>query len=356
MPEEIGQSLALSAEAIRLGADAVGIAPPRLDPVHEQTFRQWIAAGCQADMEYLTRRIQKGQGMAEAIFPEVRSVLVVALDYWIAPDEDQRNSASGVFSRYACWRDYHKTLKKVLAQLSRFLHEKFGAKTRICVDTSPLLERAYAQAAGLGWIGRNSCLITPQFGSWVVLGVLLTDLALPPVAAPMAAQCGDCRRCLDFCPTGALLENRTLDARRCLSYLTIENRGPLPPEMRRKQGTAIFGCDRCQEVCPYNRRNKTESDCGLRKKKMSLYCHLAELFEFADRDSFLARFAGTPVVRARRRGLLRNACVAAANSRNSDLLPVLLKFCQTENDPMLLMHAHWAINELQHARTYQERS
>ena len=300
-------------------------------------------------------------------------------------------STQGRIARYACGPDYHDTIKPELYALDAFIRARTGRKTlgKVFVDTAPVLERDAAEQAGLGFIGRNCCLITPGLGSWTVLaGVMVPEVfdegqTTNDKGAPDTGDdaslvdhpsfvlrhssvlshrasgrgCGHCTRCLDACPTRAFVAPHVLDARRCISYLTIELRGPIPRELRSSMGSWVFGCDVCQEVCPYNRvlvaqtaasagRNPVHEGglCGGSRDLQSPEIHLAELLAL-DEAGFRTRFRGTPVLRARRRGLVRNACVAAGNAGDTALVPALVSLL-TDAEPLIRGHAAWALGQI----------
>jgi epoxyqueuosine reductase len=254
----------------------------------------------------------------ELLLPGARSVIVIALNYY-TPDSPLL-PGHGRIARYARGRDYHKVIGKILKKIAAFIKETApDSRSKICVDSSPLLEKSYAVKAGLGFIGKNTTLITPQFGSYVFLGEIITTLELEcdtPHAAPeyITGTCGTCTRCLDACPTGALTAPGCMDARRCISYLTIENKGEIPPELATKIGTRIFGCDGCQEVCPYNKSfAKPAADQDVAKPLAGSSLPLKDILEIRTDAQFLARFAGSPLTRAKRAGLQRNAEIALTN-------------------------------------------
>ena len=315
----------LRAALLELGFDRVGFAPVGQQPDFAR-FEAWLADGCAAGMDYLSRGAEARRDPAR-LLPGARSVIMVSVSYHAPPAGGDRGGEAagpaagsaapagaeetapagfGRVSRYARGRDYHRVLKARLREAGRLLAERHGARaTRICVDTAPLLERSLAARAGLGWIGKNTCLVDPELGSWTFLGGLITDLDLPP-DAPQPDGCGDCRACLDACPTGALVAPGRLDARRCLSYLTIEHRGPIPPEPAARLGDRVFGCDRCQEVCPFNAVARATRREDFRPRPGQSLLELAPLLDL-DRAGLVARFAGTPLMRAGEAGLARNA-------------------------------------------------
>lgn len=253
----------------------------------------------------------------EQLLPGAKSVIVIAVNYYRPVDGVP--AGHGQIARYAYGRDYHKVLKNLLKQLEIFiLKNSPEAKTKICVDSSPLLEKNYAVRAGLGFIGKNTTLITPEFGSFVLLGEIICDLELE-YDTEKTGTCGTCTRCLDACPTKAILGPGELDARRCISYLTIETSGPIPDEFHAAMGDRIFGCDICQEVCPYNKVNaKPVSLKAFKEVKIAgQTLSLDEILAIETDEQFLQKFAGSPLMRAKRKGLQRNARIAVKN-RASD--------------------------------------
>jgi len=295
-----------------VGFDAVGIAPVRPSE-RASYYRQWLKAGYAGGMRYLARHVQARENPG-SLLPQARSIICVGLSYSRGPEtafEAGRGAAR--VARYARGEDYHILICRMLGRLVDELHRRLGEPfgSRVCVDTAPLLERELAAAGGIGWIGKNTCLISPQLGSYVLLGEAITTLDLP-ADEPAADGCGRCERCLRACPTGALMAPYQLDASRCISYLTIEHRGVIPAEFHRAIGDWVFGCDLCQEACPYNRK----CCCVARKEGVeSRVSGVLDLTELAAlRASGYRRLvSGTALRRARRNMLRRNALVAIGN-------------------------------------------
>ncbi len=284
--------------------------------------------------------------------PELKSILVVTSSYPNHPGFQGNPSGkpSGRIARYAVGRDYHRVIRKQLKQLSSFLMEWAGpsAKTWIAVDTSPVPERVLAQAAGLGFIGKNTCLIQPRGGSYHLLAALLTNVELPS-DVPIRWDCGSCTLCLQACPTQALVKPYQLDANRCISSVTIEQRSSIPENLRPLLKDWIFGCDICQEVCPYNKKPETAIPCqdfqpetGAGEK-----LPLDEILALRTESAFLRRFAGTPLMRAKREGLVRNAAVAAGNSQAPELSASLADAAQNDPSAIVREHAAWGFQQLQ---------
>lgn len=342
-PQERKSEIILRAK--ELGFDLVRVAPIRIDAKYADTYARWIAAGQHGDMDYLAKRLSQAR-RPETVVPGARSLICVGVNYHTGQNR-QPPPGSGRISCYAVTRDYHKVITACLKKLSHFIESEWDAAARYYVDTGPVLERAFAEAAGIGYIGRNTCIITEKFGSWVFLAVIITDLDLPADTNETKIHCGTCRRCIDDCPTGAINEDWTIDARKCISYLTIENRGPIPVELRKKMGAWLFGCDVCQDVCPHNGRAMPAPIEDFQRLRFpDGVIPLRAVLAMKTDAEFLARFRGTPIMRAKRRGILRNACVVAGNSGDKSLLPLLEVVIERENDDMLREHARWAVEEL----------
>lgn len=301
----------VKAWVIEAGFDLVGIAPAH-PPLHYSAYLEWLRRGYHGEMAYLVRHARL-RASIERLLPGARSVVAVGLNYNQHPPRTEARIA-----RYALGRDYHKVMRQRLAKVGRRLEECVpGAAWRVCVDSAPALERDYAQLAGLGWFGKNTCLINTQRGSWFFLGLLVTNVPLQ-ADEPARGGCGTCRRCIDACPTGALVLREDapiawLDARRCISYLTIEKRGPLSPAEQAMLNGWLFGCDVCQEVCPFNeprsrqplRARRTPIEDFLPRPAL-MNLSLSELAEVTD-DEFRRRFNGTALMRAGAEGIRRNA-------------------------------------------------
>jgi epoxyqueuosine reductase len=355
------QAMSLSDEvlsqALALGFDLAGIVPVG-PPRHSAAFAGWLAAGYGGEMAYLAARA--AERLTPAVWlPDARSLILLAANYNPGvPPSEWCDPAHGRIARYAWATDYHDVLKPRLYALDAFIRERTGrtALGKACVDTAPLLERDFAEQAGLGFIGRNTCLITPGLGSWTFLAALAVpeQLALdagrwttstlvhhPPSTA---GTCGRCTRCLDACPTTAFVGPHLLDARRCISYLTIELRGPIPRELRPLVGNRIFGCDVCQEVCPYNRGAPEATERALMPNAGQTAPPLPELLAL-DEVAFRTRFSGSAVLRAKRRGLLRNTCIAAGNWGDPAAIPPLTDLL-TDCEPLVRGHAAWALGRV----------
>jgi len=312
-------------------------------------------------MAYLARDPQRRLD-PRRLLPEAQSIVVVARNYWVAPpDPDLLSDPSrGRIARYAWGLDYHTVLRPRLFALDAFLRQLSGRTThgKAYVDTGPVLEREWAAEAGLGFFGKNTCLIHPGLGSWLFLGVLIVPEVLeadaPPQHSPprwtfaegRVGTCGHCARCLEACPTGAFAGPYTLDARRCISYLTIELRGPIPRHLRPLMGNWIFGCDLCQDVCPWNSRFAVPTDePAFRPLPERVAPRLLDLLTIGDAE-FAARFRQSAVKRAKRRGLLRNACVALGNWGDPQAVPALVRALHNDVEPLVRGHAAWALGRI----------
>lgn len=331
--------------ARRAGLDLVGVAPAGPSPFWN-AYRHWIQEGYHGDMDYLARAdAVRRRRDPRQILPNARTVLVVGASYPSGPAPDLP-PLHGRIARYAWGEDYHRWLLKRLKGLLRALAARLETpmQWRAYVDTGPILERAWAQATGsLGWIGKNTCLIHPMLGSYFFLGVALLDVALPPLERPQFPTCGSCTQCLDACPTGALVAPGVLDARRCLAYLTIEHRGPIPEELRPKLGAWVFGCDVCQEVCPWNRKLGARPPSPLAFDGATLM--LPDLLRM-DAKTFRARFRHTPIWRATPTGLARNAAVVLGNLGQPAAIPALAGAAASHPDSIVREHAAWALERL----------
>ncbi len=287
----------------------------------------------------------------QQVLPGAKSIICLAASYEITiPNSGLRTPNSGLIARYAQFADYHGALGACLKQLSAFVDRIGGAETRSLwyVDTGPLLERDLAQRAGLGFVGKHTNLISRKFGNWLLLAEIITTLELEP-DAPEANHCGKCTRCLAACPTSAITAPFQLDARRCISYLTIEFKGSIPVELRPAIGNRIFGCDDCLAACPWNRFAREGRLMKIHARPELARPDLPALLQL-DEAGFKSRFAGTPVLRTKRRGLLRNVCVALGNVGDTSALPHLQK-AACDPEPLIAGHAHWAIAQIQSRHT-----
>jgi epoxyqueuosine reductase len=333
----------ITTAATALGFDLVGItsAAPL---AHGGRLHAWVAQGFAGEMGYMSRDVERRVDPSR-VLPDVCSIIVLGMNYYTSPGVPEASPGRGWIARYSWGQDYHAVLGDKLKALVGFIREVEGAdvQARWYVDTGPILERELAWRAGLGWPGKNTNLINRRLGSWLFLGAILLNRELV-YDAPATAHCGTCTRCLVACPTGALVAPGVLDARRCISYLTIELRGPIPRELRPLLGTHIFGCDICQAVCPWNRKAPESSDPAFLPRAGFAAPELIPLLGLSD-DEFRARFRGSPIARAKRRGLLRNVAVALGNLRDLRALPAL-EAALHEADPLIRSHAAWALGRL----------
>jgi epoxyqueuosine reductase len=310
-------------------------------------LQQWLAERQHGEMAYLERNAHKRLD-PQQVLPGARSIVVLAASYHSENQLAPRSDAStGLIARYARYQDYHDVMGERLRALTPFLDELGGKGTRSlwCVDTGPVLERDLAQRAGLGFIGKHTNLISRQLGNWIFLAEILTTLKLEP-DPPEENRCGSCTRCISACPTGAIRAPFRLDARLCISYLTIELKGPIPIELRPALGHRVFGCDDCLAVCPWNRFAK---EGALLRAYSRLELAAPDLMALLALDDagFKHRFQGTPILRIKRRGLLRNVCVALGNIGDASVLPILEKAAR-DPEPLIAVHARWAIEQILH--------
>jgi epoxyqueuosine reductase len=329
------------AEALRLGFSRVGITS-LVEPPHHDAFRGWLARGLAGPLREWLDRHEPLRRSAVALLDGAASVVMLATDHATLPDSRGCPSGQGRVARYAWGDDYHDLLRARANDLSVWLESRVpGCRTRGVVDSAPIAERDFAWAAGLGWFGKNTMLIDPRAGSYFLLTALLTDLDLPADTPLEVDHCGTCTACLDACPTGAFVEPRVLDAGRCISTLTIEDRGPIAADLRAGIGDRIFGCDICQEVCPWNRHAPGSAEPAFQPRHGESTLSLVALLGL-DEPAFRARFAGSPILRAKRRGLLRSAAVAVGNHPDPAAWPALLA-ALGDDEPVVRGAAAWAV-------------
>jgi epoxyqueuosine reductase len=337
-------------EARRLGFAACGIT--RADAAAEAglELRRWLEAGHHGSMGWMEERAHHRVSPL-ALWPDARSAIALGMSY--APETDPRalatNSELGRISVYAQGGDYHKTVKKALKALARFIVQQTPSELKVFVDTAPVMEKPLAQAAGLGWQGKHTNLVSREHGSWLFLGVILTSLELEPdQSAEQGMHCGTCSACLAACPTKAFDEAHRIDARRCLSYLTIEHAGPIPVEFRRPLGNRIYGCDDCLSACPWNRfAEAAHANKAFLPRAELAAPALADLLTLDD-AGFRTMFSGSPIKRIGRNRFIRNCLIAAGNSTDLTLLAALQPHL-CDDDPVLAEAAHWAVEQLQRA-------
>ena len=318
-------------------------------PANAGQFQNWLAANQHGEMAWLERTAPRRID-PQKVLPGAKSIIVVAASCAAkTPNSEFRTPNSGLVARYARFADYHRVLGKRLKELTTTVNRlgDDGTRSLWYVDTGPLLERDFAQRAGLGFIGKHANLISRQFANWILLGEILTTLELEP-DAPEKNRCGKCVRCLTACPTRAITAPFQLDARKCISYLTIELNGPIPVELRPAIGNRIFGCDDCLAVCPWNRFAREGKLMKASARPDLAAPDLIELLQL-DEAGFKSRFAGTPILRTKRRGLLRNVCVALGNTGDQSALPALQK-AAGDSEPLIAEHARWAMEQINDAR------
>ncbi len=335
---------AIRTKALALGFDAIGFAPAALGPEARVRLAAFLAAGQHGDMGWLADRADQ-RAHPQSLWPEAQTVVALGLSY--APGFDALETLArpdrGTISVYARNRDYHDVLKGKLKHLAQFMVSRFGGGVKIFTDTAPVMEKPLAQAAGLGWQGKHTNLVSRTHGSWLFLGEVFTTLAVAQ-SPPTTGSCGTCTRCLDICPTNAFPAPYRLDATRCISYLTIEHRGPIPLELRPLMGNRIYGCDDCLAVCPWNRFAAPGRDEKLRPRPDLAAPALAALAALDD-AAFRAKFAGSPIKRIGRGRFVRNVLNAIGNSGDAGLLPVARRLT-ADADPIVADSASWAAARL----------
>jgi epoxyqueuosine reductase len=334
---------ALAERARCLGFDAFGVTGPDAIPQARERLAAFLDAGHHGDMDWMARAPQ-ARADPRALWPEVASIVMLGMTY--APDDDplddlsRRSQAS--LSVYARRRDYHEVIKGRLKELAGLL-AKAGAQVKVFVDTAPVMEKPLAAAAGLGWQGKHTVLVSRAHGSWLFLGAIFTDAALPP-DAPGRDHCGSCRRCLDICPTGAFPAPYRLDATKCLAYWSIEHKGHIPVPMREAMGNRVFGCDDCLAACPWNRFAAASRDAKLGLREDLARLPLADLARLDD-AAFRKLFAGTPIRRTGRDRFVRNVAIAIGNAGDPGLVPVALDLAR-DASPLVRAAAAWALSRL----------
>ncbi len=330
--------------ALALGFDAVGFARAALGPEARERLAAFLAAGSHGEMSWLAERVEQ-RSRPRALWPEAVSVIALGLSY--APADDPLASLDradrGTISVYARNRDYHDVVKGKLKHLAQFVAARFGAGVKVFVDTAPVMEKPLAAAAGLGWQGKHTNLVSRAHGSWLFLGEIYTTLDLPP-DPPHADRCGSCTRCLRACPTDAFPAPYRLEATRCISYLTIEHRGPIPEALRPAMGNRIYGCDDCLAVCPWNRFAAAGREAKFAARAELAAPPLAELARLDD-AGFRARFAGSPIKRIGRDRFVRNVLIAIGNSGDPALRPAA-EGLRADPDPVVAEAAAWAADRL----------
>jgi len=338
-------------KACAIGFDLFGAAPVIRSP-HADTFRHWLDRGYSAEMSWMGAHPDKRENPSR-ILADARSVVTVGVSYFVRepPPELWNDPLRGRIARYAWGPDYHDVVLPMLRELAEFIAAESNTPVsyRAYVDTGPVLERDVAEQAAMGFVGKNTMLINSEFGSLIFLGEIITSAEITENGRRKTEDgnndCGNCKRCLNACPTHAFPEPYLLDARRCISYQTIENKGSIPEEIRVAMGNWIFGCDECQSVCPYVRKfSKPSRKPFLKFEPETCVPLLTDLLQL-DAGAFKERFRGTPIIRSKRRGLLRNAAVALGNSGDLSVLPVLEQ-ARHDQEPLVREHAEWAIQRL----------
>src|ERR1700682_5833964 len=306
-------------------------------PPHADEFGNWLEAGEAGEMHYMKRGEEKRRDPQKVLL-DARSIVVLALNYFQG-DRARRSqtAATGRIARYAWGDDYHDVIAAKLDTIDNFLRE-FGGTQKCYVDTGPVLERDHAAAAGVGWHGKSTMLIDPKLGTWFFLAEVLTTLELPPDAAQQG-RCGTCERCMTACPTGAITGPHRLDARRCISYLTIELKGSIPLEFRPLIGDRVFGCDDCLDACPWNRFAHISRETAFVSRRSTIGMALRDYLSLSD-EEFRSLFRNSPIKRINRRGFLRNVCVALGNVGDLNDLPALQRAAQ-DPEPLIAEHAMW---------------
>jgi epoxyqueuosine reductase len=333
-------------KALALGFDAIGFAPVALAPDVRSRLAAFLAAGQHGDMGWLAAHPDRRSTPAN-LWPDARTIVALGMSY--APDFDPLETLArpdrGTISVYARNRDYHDVMKGRLKHLAQFIISRFGGGAKVCVDTAPVMEKPVAAAAGLGWQGKHTNLVSRTHGSWLFLGEVFTTLAIDP-APEAAGGCGSCARCLAVCPTDAFPAPYQLDATRCISYLTIEHKGPIPLALRPRMGNRIYGCDDCLAVCPWNKFARPGGEEKLQARADLAAPELAELAALDD-AGFRKRFAGSPIKRIGRGRFVRNVMMAIGNSNDAALLPAATRLL-SDVDAVVAEAAAWAVAQLMH--------
>ncbi len=326
--------------AAELGFDSCRVARCR-PPAHAADFRDWLDEGAAGEMDWMERTAGK-RCDPHTVLPGASSVVVLALNYWQGERPPDRPAARGRIARYAWGDDYHELISRRLDRIDAFLHERGGTQ-KCYVDTGPILERDFAAEAGVGWHGKSTMLLDARLGTWFFLAEILTTLEISP-DSPQPARCGSCTRCITACPTGAITAPHRLDARRCISYLTIELKGAIPLDFRPLIGDRIFGCDDCLDACPWNRFAEVSRESAFAARTSTMGMALRDYLQLDDED-FRRLFRNSPIKRIKRRGFLRNVCVALGNVGDADDLPALER-AAFDREPLVAEHAAWALQRL----------
>jgi epoxyqueuosine reductase len=344
----------IDAEAHRAGFDAIAVTSPDAIPLAPARLAEFVADGFHGSMDWIAETIAR-RSEPTTLWPDVRSIIVLAMNY--GPDHDPRALQArrdrGAISVYAQNRDYHEVMKGRLKEIAGKIVARAGGDVKVFVDTAPVMEKPLAEAAGLGWQGKHTNLVSREHGSWLFLGTIFTTAELAPDRAEID-HCGSCRACLDACPTDAFPAPYRLDARRCISYLTIENKGPIPHEFREKIGNRIYGCDDCLAACPWNKFAKTASEAKLAARDDLREPPLADLLQLDD-AAFRSFFSGSPIKRIGRDRFIRNVLIAAGNSGEAALAGAV-RTLLGDASPLVRGAAIWALARLVPDAEYSERA
>jgi epoxyqueuosine reductase len=335
--------------ARQLGFDSCRIAACS-PPPHANELRNWLEDGAHGEMHYMARAEEKRRD-PQRVLPGAKSIIVLAMNYFqgveagVSPASEgtAATTSTGRIARYAWGDDYHDVISAKLDRIDQFLCQ-FGGNQKCYVDTGPILERDHAAEAGIGWHGKSTMLIDEKLGTWFFLAEILTTIQLPP-DSPARDRCGTCDRCINACPTGAITAPHKLDARRCISYLTIELKGPIPPELRPLMGDRIFGCDDCLDACPWNRFAQVSRESAFAARRSTTGFPLRDYLRLNDAE-FRNLFRDSPIKRIKRRGFLRNVCVALGNVGTREDLTAL-EHAASDPEPLIAEHARWAIDRIQ---------
>ena len=327
-----------------LGFDVVGFADPELPTENFTNLHQYIEEKLHGEMKWLEHSSER-RAVPKSLWPQVRSIISLGMNYAPSqnPLDDQKLSERGNISVYARGTDYHTVMKRRLKQLGRYLHDRYDCKNRVFVDTAPVMEKPTAQTAGLGWQGKHTNLVSTHYGSWLFLGEVFTTLYLEPDNAERD-HCGSCRACLDICPTDAFPAPYRIDARRCISYLTIEHKNHIPRQFRVAIGNRIYGCDDCLAVCPWNKFAQQSHEMAFHARAELTAPRLADLAQLDD-SGFRQFFSGSPIKRTGRNRFIRNVVIALGNSGDPRAIPIVKKHLKDET-PLVRAMAVWALSRL----------
>jgi len=336
----------IKVQAQKLGFELVGILPVEPSQTVDH-YEQWLKDGHAGEMDYLEKHLSLKRDPRQ-ILPEAQSIVALAINYYTLdpPKSLAEDSSRGQISRYAWGTDYHRLIRLKLDRLATFIQKaaEEKVKTRVYVDTAPVLEREYAERAGIGWIAKNTNVIHWRAGSWFFLGGILVSIKLDTDVPLLRGSCGTCTRCIEACPTDAILAPNILDSRLCISYLTIELKGSIPHKLRPQMDNLIFGCDICQEVCPWNSKAVPTKERDFYPRKGNLAPTLLSLINMTQ-EQFSRRFKHSPIKRAKRRGFLRNVAVALGNWKDRAAVPAL-KQALNDDEPLVRGHAAWALGQI----------